>query len=264
MEYIVLILLGLAFGSFINALVWRVHHKRDMVRERSECTHCHHVLAWFDLVPVFSWLSLRGKCRYCRKPIDDNPLVELVAPILFVLSYVWWPYGWSDAAIWLFVAWLAVLVILIALAVYDLRWYLLPDKMVLPLVVVGIVIAGVRFVGVEGSDIVTAVLDALGGVVIIAGLYWLLHRVSGGAWVGYGDVKLAVFIGIVLGWQGSLLALFLANLLGLAVVLPGLATKRLTPKSKVPFGPFLIASTIVTFLVGDRLIAWYLESLLGI
>src|SRR4029079_16791155 len=86
-----LVVFGLVFGSFINALVWRLHAGRDWVKERSECTHCHHPLAPKDLVPVISWLWLRGRCRYCHKPIDDSPLVELAVPFLFVLSYCFWP-----------------------------------------------------------------------------------------------------------------------------------------------------------------------------
>ena len=77
-------MVGLAFGSFVNALVWRIRHKRDFVSERSECTHCHHVLAWNDLIPVLSWLMLRGKCRYCHKKIDDSPVVEVTTAALFL------------------------------------------------------------------------------------------------------------------------------------------------------------------------------------
>src|SRR6185369_16739060 len=86
----VLVLLGLIFGSFINALVYRIHAGRNWVSERSECMSCHHPLAAKDLIPVFSWLYLRGKCRYCKKPIPDSPIVELALPALFVVSYLLW------------------------------------------------------------------------------------------------------------------------------------------------------------------------------
>ncbi|MFZ1812597.1 MAG: prepilin peptidase, partial [Candidatus Saccharimonadales bacterium] len=133
---IVLGLLGLCFGSFVNALVWRIRKKRDIVRERSECTHCHHILAWYDLVPVVSYLLLRGRCRYCRKPIDDTPLTELATALLFVISYLAWPYQLATVADWsLVVLWLVLLVGLVALADYDIRWYLLPDVIVFPLIV---------------------------------------------------------------------------------------------------------------------------------
>ncbi len=100
--------LGLCFGSFVNAAVWRIKNKRDMVKDRSECVHCHHKLSGLDLVPVVSWLSLKGQCRYCKKPIDDSPLVELGVAAYFVASYIFWPYGLSNGLeIAQFVFWLA-------------------------------------------------------------------------------------------------------------------------------------------------------------
>ena len=257
-------IVGLAFGSFVNALVWRVRHKRDFVSERSECTHCHHVLAWNDLIPVVSWVMLRGKCRYCHKKIEDSPIVEATTAALFVLTYLAWPYGFDGAGVTLMILWLAALVMLMALAVYDIKWYLLPDKIVFPLVALGAVIGVARFYFVEQLDVSGAALQMLLGVVIISGLYFILHQLSAGKWVGFGDVKLAVFIGFVLGWQSSLLALFLANLIGLAVVLPLLVTRKITTKSKIPFGPFLIIASIVAFLWGEKIISWYLATILMI
>jgi prepilin signal peptidase PulO-like enzyme (type II secretory pathway) len=264
MEIFVLSLLGLSFGSFVNAFVWRVHKKRNFVSERSECTHCHHMLAWNDLIPVASWVMLRGKCRYCSKMIDDSPVVELFTPITFVISYLVWPYGFETAGMVLFGLWLAALVLLVALAVYDTRWYLLPDVMVFPLIAVGLAIGLTRFVYVEGLEPGQAILNMALGVVVISGLYFALHEFSSGKWVGFGDVKLGVFIGVILGWQGALLALFLANLIGLIFVLPPLLLKKLQTSSKIPFGPFLIVATFITFLWGQRIIEWYLQSIVGI
>lgn len=264
MEIIILTIVGLCLGSFINALVWRIRHKRDMWRERSECTHCHHKLAWYDLLPVVSWLSLGGRCRYCRKVIDDNPLVELITPALFLVSYVAWPYGWSAWGWALFGLWMAAVVVMIALTVYDLRWFLLPDRMTFPLMAVGAAIGAVKFGLIEQSGVVAALMTMTGGVVIIAGLYGGLYYISKGKWVGFGDVKLAVFIGLVLGWQGALLGLFIANLAGCLVVLPGLLSGRLTRKSKVPFGPFLIIGCMTAFLWGGTIIEWYLKNAVGL
>src|SRR5690606_23636863 len=101
-----LIVSGLILGSFVNAFVWRLHEKKDWVGGRSECPHCHHKLAPKDLVPVLSWLSLGGKCRYCHKPIPDSPLVELAVPVLFVLSYIFWPMGYGNESLFVFACWL--------------------------------------------------------------------------------------------------------------------------------------------------------------
>ncbi len=264
MEVFVLAILGLCFGSFINALVWRIRHKRDMLRERSECTHCHHVLAWYDLLPLVSWLLLRGRCRYCRKPIDDSPIVELVTAALFVVSYVAWPFGWTSAGVVLFVLWLVALIILIALSDYDLRWYLLPDRLMYPLIVIGGGMSYVRFVSIGGQSITSWLMTMLGGVVVIAGLYWVLHHVSRGTWVGYGDVKLSVFIGSILGWQGALFSLFAANVIGCIVVLPALFAQKLNTTSKIPFGPFLITACIIALLWGESIIGWYSRVVVGL
>lgn len=261
---IVLVTLGLCFGSFVNALVWRLRHRRNFVSERSECTHCHHVLEWYDLVPVVSWTMLRGKCRYCHKKIDDSPLVELITSGLFVLSYSAWPFGFETVGIWMFVLWLICIVALVALAVYDMRWQLLPDKIVLPLGIIGVILGFLRFYVHDDLGLLATIVQMAGGVAVISGLYFVLHYMSRGAWVGFGDVKLNVFIGLILGWQSALLAVFLANILGLLVVLPGLLLKKITPKSRIPFGPFLIAACIIALLWGQQIINWYTTTLLGL
>src|SRR2546427_122886 len=91
MIVLLLILLGLVLGSFVNALVWRLHEHKDWVNDRSECVHCHHKLGPLDLIPVVSYLYLRGKCRYCHQRIEDTPLTELALPLAFVTSYLCWP-----------------------------------------------------------------------------------------------------------------------------------------------------------------------------
>lgn len=264
MEIVIFGILGLCFGSFINALVWRLRHKRDFVRERSECTHCHHVLEWNDLIPVVSWVMLRGKCRYCHKPIEDSPIVEATTAVLFIVSYISWPYGFETVGMLVFGLWLIAIVLLVALSLYDIRWYLLPDRLVIPLTALGLIIGSLVFYSIKGVSVTGVIIEMLFGVVVISGLYFILHYVSGGKWVGFGDVKLGVFMGLILGWQGALLALFLANVLGLLFVLPLLVTKKIGPKSKIPFGPFLIASCYIAFLFGEKILNWYFAGIIGI
>jgi prepilin signal peptidase PulO-like enzyme (type II secretory pathway) len=257
-------LIGLAMGSFVGALVWRLHEHKDFVSDRSECEHCHHKLGVADLIPVLSWLLLRGRCRYCQARIGWSlPLLELSMALLFVGSYFSWPLpftSWqSDVS---FGLWLLYLIGLIALLVYDLRWMLLPNAMIFPLIGLSVVESAIRYsvqVGVGPLDYVASVVF---GVAVLGGLYWVLHTVSGGKWVGYGDVKLGVFMGIGLGFRRSLLALFLANIIGCIIVLPGLLTGKLKRTSRVPFGPFLIAAFVISFLYGDKIIDWYLHFIL--
>lgn len=164
----------------------------------------------------------------------------------------------------MFVLWLICIVALVALAVYDMRWQLLPDKIVLPLGIIGVILGFLRFYVHDDLGLLATIVQMAGGVAVISGLYFVLHYMSRGAWVGFGDVKLNVFIGLILGWQSALLAVFLANILGLLVVLPGLLLKKITPKSRIPFGPFLIAACIIALLWGQQIINWYTTTLLGL
>lgn len=263
MEYVVLALSGLCFGSFVNALVWRMKKKRDFVKERSECTHCHHILAWYDLIPVLSWLSLGGKCRYCRKTIDDSPLTELGVAVVFVLSYSSWPLGFSAAGVALFALWLVALVLLAALFLYDMKWSLLPDALTFPLIGIGIVWVAVYYGWLVPASFIEAAQGVALGIASVAGLYGLLYAVSKGEWVGFGDVKLGIFMGLVLGWQGGLLAVMLANVTAFLVIVPGLLTQKVTRKSRIPFGPFLIIGTVLAFLFGSQLISAYASLVFG-
>jgi prepilin signal peptidase PulO-like enzyme (type II secretory pathway) len=255
MIVLLLIFLGLVLGSFINAFVWRLHNKRDWVAGRSECTHCHHELGPLDLIPVFSWLYLRGKCRYCHKKIEDSPLVELALPALFVLSYVFWPMALEGKGLFEFVLWIVFLVGFTALAVYDLRWFLLPDKLVFPLI-------GLAVVQVVGAVIyetdVRPLFLAVTGALVVAGIFYALFHISNGAWIGGGDVKLGIVLGLLAGGlvEGFLL-LFTASIMGMIAALPLIIKGKAHRKTQLPFGPFLIIGLIVVTLFGTDIIDWY-------
>jgi len=257
---IALALLGLCFGSFVNAAVWRIKNNKDFVNGRSECTHCHKQLKWQDLVPVFSWLFLKGKCRYCKKPISlQYPLVELAVASIFIISYCAWPSLLISVADWsIFSLWLVSIVLLAILFVYDLRWFLLPDKIMYPLIGIGIVIATIRIFAADNSAL--ALLDIAIAVAILSGLYLALFMVSKGRWIGFGDVKLGLYLGLALGSaKNALLCLFLANIIGCLIVVPAMLMGKLRRDSHVPFGPFLIVAFIVAMLWGDRIVDWYIS-----
>ena len=265
MTILILALSGLIFGSFVTALTWRIHEKKDFIAGRSQCESCGHRLGTLDLIPVVSWMALSGRCRYCKAPVSwQNPAIELSVMIAFVVSYLFWPVDlttWQAYAS--FGIWLIYIVILMALLVYDLRWMLLPNQLVFPLIALGLIDAVLR-VGMQGPiTIFTFGEHVLLGAGVLAGVYWLLYTVSRGKWVGYGDVKLGLFMGIVLGWQQALLTLFLANIIGCLFVGPGLLTGKLTPKSRVPFGPFLIVSFLIAGIFGQQLINWYVSLIIG-
>ena len=267
-------LLGLVFGSFVNALVWRLSQQLDkngdpkklsakkkkelsIVSARSMCPSCKHQLSALDLVPVFSWLFLKGKCRYCKKPISAQyPLVELITAGLFALS----AYAWNFDQTWMvasFITWLVILVGLVALAVYDAKTMILPDKIIFKLYLVAI--AGLiieLLLGRPPADI----LQIAGSVFVSGGIFYILYQVSQGKWLGGGDVKLGLLIGLLLpnALQAALM-LFLASILGTITSILLSVNKKIERSSKIAFGPFLIASTIIVVLYGQSIIDWYLN-----
>jgi len=266
----ILLFLGLALGSFVNASVWRLHEqdevkskkkidkkyldKLSIQKGRSMCPHCKHELAAKDLVPVLSWLYLRGKCHYCRKAIEDSPLVELSTMALFGLSYAWWPYDLHGIGLYYFVFWLIFLVSFMALAVYDLRWYILPDKIVFPIIFLAVMeLLGSIVFYKQGWP---AIISALWGVLVSSGLFYVIFAISKEQWIGGGDVKLGVVLGIILGGPAmSLLMLFIASSLGSIVGIPFLLAGK--KNVRLPFGPFLLLATFIVVLFGSSLINWY-------
>lgn len=287
--YLALVLVGACFGSFAGATVWRLrarqlvkdkakgepYNKKELARleplaqasalkDRSRCLKCDYTLRWYDLIPLVSWLTLGGKCRHCRQPIGRfEPIIELSMIAFFVFSYAFWPGGLANGLqVAHFVLWLGAGVAMAILFAYDLKWFLLPDSVVVILGIIGLAIVGLS--AAETQDLGGTLLTALGAVVVLGGLYAALFAVSQGRWVGFGDVKLGCALGLVLvDWQLALVALFLANLIGCLVVIPGLAAKKLKKNSHVPFGPMLISGTVVALFVGWPILEWYL-SILGV
>ena len=229
---------------------------------RSMCPDCKHQLAAKDLVPVLSWVSLSGKCRYCSKPISAQyPIVELATSGLFVLSYLYWPTHIAGAQLAIFVLWLLLLVGFMALTVYDLMWFLLPNRIVYPLGVVAGILALVQ-IGSNprpGHALVTTLL----GVAVGGGIFYLLFQVSKGKWIGGGDVKLGWLLGLVVASPArSFLFLFLAALAGTFASVPLLLTGKIKRSAVIPFGPFLIAGAIITMLFGESILHWYQHTVL--
>ena len=267
----ILIVLGLCLGSFVNALVWRLHEQErlvdkvdkddpslealSIVRGHSMCSYCHHRLATKDLIPVFSWLSLRGKCRYCNHVIEDNPLSEIIMPILFVLSYIYWPVSLHGLGLMQFCFWVLFVVGFVALTIYDTRWYLLPDKIVFPLIFLVIVEVIIHIVFFKGG---TGVLvSEFWGVIISSGLFFVLFQFSKGQWIGGGDVKLGLLLGLILGGPAnSLMLLFLSSALGSLISIPLLIRGKVKRDTMIPYGPFLLAAAFIITLFGDQVMHW--------
>jgi len=272
----VLLLLGVVLGSFAGAQVWRVrarqlrtdkqtghpydkHEWRQLrvllqgtVRDdRSRCLQCGHVLAWYDLLPVVSWLSTGGRCRYCQQFIGWFELVmELVLGVGLALSYLVWPWALPASSL-LFAVWVVVALVLMILAAYDAKWQLLPDPLNYGLMALGALFVLVRVVTLHDIDFVSLT----GAVALLAGLYGGLYAISRGAWIGFGDVKLCVGLALLLGdWRLAFMTLFFSNMLGCIIVLPGLACGQLNTRSQVPFGPLLIIGCVISLLFGGHIL----------
>lgn len=300
------VVFGLIFGSAINAFVWRLHAGRSWAKGRSECSDCGHPLQAMDLIPVLSWVALGGKCRYCRKPIKDHPIVELVTAI--VLGTSWYVLAPVNAAGWLVLAfWTVLALMLIVLGAYDARWKLLPNSVVYPLILAaGLTLAAVhvahtgRVAWIDGVAVLAALviiefdyLDtrqewpiivnacmvatlvagasvlfahgdrAIAGPVLAAVLayagFFTLVAATKGRGMGGGDVKLAFAMGLILGLEGTMVAMLIAFNVAAVVGLAMIATGKRDRQDQIPFGPYLVAGTIVAFLAGRQLVAWYLS-----
>ncbi len=279
-------LLGLIFGSFAGAQVWRLRARQlledkeageayDKTEykqlhplleakgrdDRSRCLHCGHQLRVKDLIPLISWVGTRGKCRYCKTPIGRfEPLIESSVALFFVGSYVFWPIELLDAAtIAQFIVWLISGVLLAVLFAYDAKWFLLPDRIVYALIAISIVFYSLGL-PIESEDVLSALSSLTGALAILSGLYLALWKISDGRWIGFGDVKLGIALAFFVGtWELAFLTLFLANLIGCLIVLPGLAAKKISRTTQVPFGPMLIAAAVISVLFGNTIIAWYLS-----
>jgi leader peptidase (prepilin peptidase) / N-methyltransferase len=263
------IIFGLLVGSFVNAVVWRLHLKQSkaggeelkvsITRGRSVCTHCGHRLAAIDLIPVLSWLALWGRCRYCRKQISwQYPAVELLTAGLFFALTISMPHSTIPEGIEL-ALWLYFGAVLVTLAVYDLRWYLLPDVVLLPAIGLGLA----RLAIVTGSMGAGEAGKYLAAAITAGGAFYAIAAFSNGKWMGGGDIKLAFFMGLVLGPAKAVLAMLLAFNSAAVIGLALIALKLKSRRDYIPFGPFLAGSTVVSWLAGERLLGWYLRVISG-
>ncbi|MCL4358173.1 prepilin peptidase [Patescibacteria group bacterium] len=253
----IILIAGLVAGSFVNAFVWRLHEHKDWIKGRSECIYCHHPLGVVDLIPVVSWIAIKGKCRYCHKAISiQYPIVEALLSAVYVLSYLFWPNTIKGAEIVVFMLWLIISTGLVALAIYDVRWMLLPSKIIYSLLAASSVMALITTL--ISNDRLSTFLSFILGSLVGGGLFYVIFQVSKGKWIGGGDVRLGFLVGLLAATPArSLLLLFIASLLGATLTLCLIATRRLKRSSLVPFGPFLIIATFIVQLAGQPIIHWY-------
>ncbi|HHE76459.1 MAG TPA: prepilin peptidase [Candidatus Parcubacteria bacterium] len=257
---------GLAVGSFLNCVIYRLEAEKSFLKGRSFCPYCRRQLQWYDLIPVFSYLFLRGRCRYCGKKISiQYPLVEMSAGIVFLLIFRFYqPFSLlnlisAQALSYLFLV--LIFSLLIIIFVYDLKHYIIPDKIIYPAIAV-VALFNLQFVAADNFSLFSLrglFFKSLLAGAVGAAFFFALWFFSRGRWMGFGDVKLAFLIGFFLGPFKSFIALFLAFFIGAVVGVVLIAAKRKTLKSQVPFGPFLVIGTFIALLWGEPLSALFLK-----
>lgn len=239
--------IGLAFGSFLNVVIYRLPRGQSLASPPSTCPRCGTRLRAIDNVPVVSWLALGGRCHHCRAPISAQyPIVELATGLLFVLV------AWMTPAGPLLAARLILVLMLVALFGIDLEHQILPNSITLPGIVVGFLFS---LVGPPGwRDSLLGIALGAGILYGIAAAYYAVRREEG---LGMGDVKMLAMIGAFLGWQAVLVTLILSSFVGALVGVGLIAASRGSMRLALPFGTFLALGALAAMLVGEPLVAWY-------
>lgn len=251
-------LLGLCMGSFLNCLAWRMTHGESVLRGRSHCTTCGHDLGPLDLVPVFSWLFSKGRCRYCGERVSWRyPATELLCCVMYVSILL--KYGISLEAGEL----IAFASVLLVLSLTDLDEYIIPNKTIVAAIVVRL--AYIVAVGVTGQGDALVLLrdSAIGGLAVavpIVLISLVMDHLLGRDSLGGGDVKLLFVAGLYFGWMQCLFLLVLACVLGIVLGRLGQARRTVDGEDSklIPFGPAIALACWVTMLVGENIVRWYL------
>ncbi len=252
-------LFGLMIGSFLNCLIWRLHQGEGLWG-RSYCPKCKKQIAWYDNIPVLSFILLGGKCRQCGQSISwQYPVVELITGALFLLAYYVnyefriMNYGFiihdSLFIIQLLRDWF-IIAVMIVIFVYDLRWYMILDIITIPACLVVFILN--LFLG---FDLWNMLFSG-----IIGGSFFLLQfLISQGKWIGGGDIRLGLFMGLALGWPNILVALVISYFMGSIVSIGLVSAGKKQWGSQIPLGVFLSVGTVITLLWGQEILQWYME-----
>ncbi|PKM50794.1 MAG: prepilin peptidase [Firmicutes bacterium HGW-Firmicutes-7] len=245
--YLIIVFLGILIGSFLNVCIYRIPRKEDIVYTPSHCFNCSHKLAWYDLIPVVTYVFLRGKCRYCQTNISiQYPIIELSNGAAYMGIFA--IYGLSKETI----IYCILFSILLVIGMIDFRHYIIPNGLVIALTV----LASINlFFDIENY------MSYLIGFFIVSALLLIIAIVTRGK-MGGGDIKLMAVAGLLLGWEKILLALMLGSVVGAVIGLTLIALKIMKREQMIPFGPFLTLGIMVSALFGDAMIIWYLSLIL--
>lgn len=251
--FVLIFLLGTIIGSFLNVVIFRLNTGRTVAKGRSICMTCSRNLRWYELIPVLSFLIQSGKCRRCASKISHQyPLVELITGFIFALiAFKFLPVMHNSFILYIILVTLFVFIfsLLIVISVYDIRHKIIPDKLVYLFIFLSLFSVFINFFPI-GPILILPSISALIAGPIIALPFILLWFFSKGRLMGLGDGKLMIGVGFLLGLSSGIFAVILAFWIGtiISVCLMLLSKKKINMKTEIPFAPFLIISTLITFL----------------
>lgn len=251
--YLIIFILGIVIGSFLNVCIYRMPKEESIAFPPSHCTYCSTSLSWQDLIPIFSFLSLKGKCRYCGERISPQyPIVELLNGFFYPFAY----YAFGLSFDFLFYS--LIISILIIISFIDYYHQIIPDRLILTILVLAIIYKSYTFAIYRTSIIV---YDSILGFLIGGLLFLLIAIISKGA-MGGGDIKLITSLGFILGWKKTILNILLAFIIGALISIILLITKKKGRKDAIPFGPFINLAFLITLFYGSSIINCYIEMIL--
>lgn len=245
--YIIVFLYGIVIGSFLNVCIYRIPKKENIATERSHCMTCGTQLKWYDLIPLFSWLFLGGKCRYCKTKISvQYPLVEFANGVGYVWIFVVNGFNFDSILYCLCAS------ALFALSIIDLRTFEIPVVFNIFILVLGVIRAVYDY-----ENILTYLI----GMVSVSGFLFLCYVVTSGRGIGGGDIKLMAAAGLLLGWQNIIVALFAGCVIGSVI---HITLMIVSDKGRMlAFGPYLSIGIFIAMMYGEKLMDWYIGIIVG-
>lgn len=245
---VVIFLIGLLIGSFLNVCIYRIPKGESIAFPPSHCTSCNHRLGPLDLVPVFSYVFLRGRCRYCHEKISIRyPIVEMLNAFMYLLCFL--KFGLTLE----FVKFALLLSVLIVISLIDLDHSIIPGYIIIFAAVAGIIL------DIIGYKLNVSLLNYLYGMLIGGGVILLIVVLTGG--MGGGDIQLMAVIGLFLGFKNTILTLLLSFIIGGAAGATLILLKKKSRKDYIPFGPWIAAAAFIAVFLGDSIVNWYISLL---
>jgi leader peptidase (prepilin peptidase) / N-methyltransferase len=259
MIYLFSFIIGSFVGSFLNCLIYRIEVGDSFVKGRSYCPNCKKNIEPKDLIPIVSFFILKGRCRNCSEKISFRyPLIEVITGIVFVfIIYSQRDYLLTFNGLIEAIFLLIIFSLMIVITVYDFKHFIIPDGATIS--IIGATLAWHLFLVLNKTVFLSNILPFIFSGLAVSGFFLLIFIISKGNWIGFGDVKLAIFIGLFLGFPNVLVGLFLSFTLGAILGIGLILVRKKKLGSEIPFAPFLILGTSLAFFWGENILNWYLN-----